>query len=243
MRFVVYDGEGEAIILASPPNGDSIGVFLLEGGVEGWFGSPAPREDVLERTLSDGDYPPSSLTQGARSITLHGIGRFNSSLDAARFRDRLLSIMFKNVVVKGEEPGGSRECEGFVSDDPDPVLMDGDRVVQFSLIVTCPDPKKYGEAHKFRPKNGQVEVINDGNATTWPIVKVDGAVHNLTISHGIQQVKWSGSANGLTIDFRDMSVSSGSISIDNAFEIPPGKTKLTVSTDGDLSVIVRPAWR
>lgn len=243
MRFVVYDGEGESVILSSPSNGDSIGVFLLEDGVEGWFGSPAPREDVLERTLSDGDYPPSSLTQGARPITLHGIGRFASSLDAARFRDRLLSLMFKSVVVRGEEPGGARECEGFVSDDPDPVLTDGDRVVQFSLIITCPDPKKYGEAHKFKPKSGQVEVINEGNAPTWPIVKVDGTVHNLTISYGSQQVKWSGSSNGLTIDFRDMAASSGSISVDNAFEIPPGKTKLTVSTDGDLSVIVRPAWR
>ena len=72
MRFIVTNDRGQTIVLRDARNHNAIGVWLLENGIDGWFGTPAPREDPISRSLTDGDLMPHTLTQGSRTLTLHG---------------------------------------------------------------------------------------------------------------------------------------------------------------------------
>ena len=59
MRFTITsEATGRSIVLRDQRNENEIGAWLLEDGVSGWFGTPAPREDPVSRLMSDGDYLP-----------------------------------------------------------------------------------------------------------------------------------------------------------------------------------------
>lgn len=243
MRFIVNAESGKSVVLRDQRNDNSVGCFLLEDGVDGWFGTPAPREDPISRLMSDGDYMPAVLTQGSRIVTLHGYGAFDSTIECARFVDLLNSLVCQNVTLICEDAHGRRQATGFISDDPTPELESDEMSVKFTLIVTCPDPLKYGTPRSYTPSGGWCMVANEGNVGSYPVVHVEGPVTRLMLAYDAQQVNWVGSAETLDIDFRDMQPTSGSIVLDNAFPIPPGRSALAVTSDGEVTVTVRPAWR
>lgn len=244
MRFTVTsETTGRSIVLRDQRNENEIGVWLLENGVSGWFGTPAPREDPISRLMSDGDYLPDVLTQGSRIVTLHGYAFFDTTIECAAFVDLVNSFLCQRVTVICDDAHGRRMASGYISDDPSPELFSDEVSLNFTFIITCPDPLKYGEPHKFTPSGGFVMVTNEGNVGTYPTVHVDGPVSRLMLALGDQQVNWTGSADELDIDFRDMQPSSGAIVLDNAFEIPPGRSALSVTSDGRVTVTVKSAWR
>lgn len=244
MRFTITsEATGRSIVLRDQRNENEIGVWLLEDGVSGWFGTPAPREDPVSRLMSDGDYLPDALTQGSRIVTLHGYAAFGTTIECAAFVDRINSFMCQRVTVICDDAHGRRMASGYISDDPAPALYSDEVSLRFTLIITCPDPAKYGEPHRFTPSGGWVMVVNEGNVGTYPIIHVDGHVTRLMLALGERQVNWVGDADGLDIDFRDMQPSSGAIVLDNAFAIPPGRSALAVTSDGSVTVTVKSAWR
>lgn len=100
MRFTITsEATGRSIVLRDQRNENEIGVWLLEDGVSGWFGTPAPREDPVSRLMSDGDYLPDALTQGSRIVTLHGYAAFGTTIECAAFVDRINSFMCQRVTV------------------------------------------------------------------------------------------------------------------------------------------------
>lgn len=244
MRFTVTsETTGRSIVLRDQRNENEIGVLLLEDGVSGWFGTPAPREDPISRLMSDGDYLPDMLTQGSRIVTLHGYAFFDTTIECAAFVDLVNSFLCQRVTVICDDAHGRRMVRGYISDDPSPELYSDEISLRFTLIITCPDPLKYGEPHRFTPSGGFVMVTNEGNVGTYPIVHVDGPVTRLMLALGQQQVNWTGEAEELDIDFRDMQPSAGAVVLDNAFTIPPGRSALSVTSDGRVTVTVKSAWR
>ncbi len=244
MRFTVTSNETKrSICLRDQRNENSIGVHLEESGVSGWFGTPAPRESPISRLMSDGDYTPESLTQGSRIVTLHGYAAFSTTIECATFVDLVNSFMCQNVTLICDDAHGRRMANGFISDDPTPELFSDELSVRFTLIITCTDPLKYGEPHVFKPSGGWIMAANEGNVGTYPIVHVKGPVTRLMLKLDDKEVNWVGSASELDIDFRDMQPTSGTIALDNAFSIPPGRCAVAVESDGEVSLTVKSAWR
>lgn len=243
MRFIVTNDRGQTIVLRDQRNGNEVGVYLLEDGIDGWFGTPAPREDPIVRSLTDGDLMPHTITQGSRTVTLHGYGVFGSTIEAGAFIDLVNAMVGCPLSVMCDDGQGRRFMTGYLTDDPTPTLDPSEETVEFTLVITCPDPKKYGLAKTYKPEGGWVTVVNEGNAGTYPKVHVDGPVTMLHIEMGDQAITWNGSAETLDLDFADMQPSNGAIVLDNAFEIPSGRVALAVACDGEVTITVKSAWR
>jgi hypothetical protein len=208
------------------------------------LGSPAPRESGIDIPQQDGEYSPSRLTSGGRNISIGGAVRGCSSVEAAGFEDRVCDLMARDLKVTVEDAHGRRHYRGWLADDPEPSMFSGEQVFTFTLIVHIPDPLKYGDPVVFLPSGGLLRVENAGRVGSWPSVHVDGGVTALSLSLGSRTVKWSGNANVLDLDLRDMIPSAG-VASGQAFRIPPGASIIPVSLSGggSLSMTVFPAWR
>lgn len=222
-----------------PHNG--IGVFLT--GSEGWFGTPAPREEPVKRFQTDGDLFPSRITQGPRIATFHGHGRFDSSIDATLFMDEVNGLFGRELNIIEEGPNGPRSARAFLSADPEFELRERSTVLDFDLIVTCPNPLKFGHAVTVALANGVNAIMVDGNAPTWPSVDVVGSASSLSAACRGRQVQWTGSIGGASLDFDDMQPSAGKVAKDNAFQLMPGSNDVSVQCDGQAIMSFRPAWR
>ena len=247
MRFTVQplDG-GEPVVLHDSTNAHQVGMWLAQEGVEGWFGTPAIREEPTERAMTDGDMSPATLTQGARTITLHGIAAAPSTVEAARLMDLVNGLAGRELAVIGEDAHGAREVRGFLSDDPLPQLLHGEDAFTFDVTVTCPDPHKYGMEVAYPASGETVAVTNVGNCATWPRVHVEGHVESLVMSLAGRTVSWTGNVSSLDIDFSTGEASGGTISVDNAFPIPPGDHEVyarALPSGSRVTVYARPCWR
>lgn len=221
---------------------DEVGVFrILPDGLKG-LGAVPPREKAIPRPQQDGDYAPSRLTSGGRTITISAEALGLSTLDSAQLEDRICDLMNREIKVTVENAHGRRYFHGRLGDDPSPSMYMGERLFTFTLIITVDDPLKYGDPVAFTASNGLLIVENTGRAASYPRVHVDGNVTRLTLALGIRTVKWSGNSTGLDLDFSDMLPSAG-IATGQAFKIPPGRSTINVSSDGTVSMTVIPAWR
>lgn len=250
MRVELTDGEHTLMLHELRPT--MRGRLWLTGkGVEGWYGAKAAGEEPVSRPQSDGAYWPSRLTAGTRTVTIHAAAICHSSIDLAQLRDGLDMLACRALTLAVEDEHGRRTSECYISDDLEPTILPGHRAATFDIVLTCPDPLKYGPVQSFQASGSTCVVVNGGNAPTWPRIKVTGPVKTLTVrlsdadADGL--VVWQGDAkDGLDLDFRDMIPSSGTVTDDRAFPIPPGTHRLTVETGttGAKAVLtLRPAWR
>jgi hypothetical protein len=248
MRFTITSDSGMRITLKDRYLDKHVGWELAKDGVSGWFGSPKPREDVASSVGRDGDFWPATLTQGGRVVTLSGIAHCHSTLELARAIDQINGLVGHTLTIEAEDAHGVRIATGYLSDDPDPQIFGHEKDASFDLIITCPDPHRYGRwsAYSF-PFEGTVKVRNNGNVKSYPKIKVTSLyqqkVTALTLTCGSQKVTWTGSADELTIDLAEMVPSSGTIGIDNAFALAPGINQVKISTDGYATLYTRDGWR
>lgn len=214
-------------------------------GMDGWDGTPAVRESPVARPQADGSLMPSRLTVDQRVLTIRCLVKCSSTLAADALKDRVSDLMARVLTVSVEEPVGVREVTGFLSADPTTTLVFRDQAVRFSLIVTCPDPLKYGRGLHFDGDGSLVRVTNPGRMPAWPTVSVMGRVTALTVSHQGSTVTWQGDSAGLILPFASMIPSCGAVRKDEAFTLPPGDStcRYTVDEGADVSVTIRPAWR
>jgi hypothetical protein len=244
MRFTIISDDGSRIVLRDQRL-DQKG-WYLGSTIKGWFGSPAPREDTTESVGRDGDFWPTTITQGGRTVTLSGVIRARSTMELARALDRIDALVGARLTVICEDAHGRRSAEGFLSDDPDPQVYPDERTATFDLIITCPDPRLYGPWVAYTG-TGTARVANHGTAPSFPRVHAEGStLTTLALSCGGQVVEWKGSATELDLDLSDLVPSTGTLSQDNAFEVPPGGATVSVSatgTDAAVTIFGRDAWR
>lgn len=247
MRFTIQPTDGgDPVVLRDARFGHRVGMWLAKDGVEGWFGTPAVREQPIVRSMTDGDLTPATMTQGARTVALHGIAAASSTVEAARLMDLVNGLAGRELAIIGEDAHGTREVRGYLSDDPMPQLLQGEDCFTFDITVTCPDPHKYGAETPYPVAGELVTVSNAGNCPTWPRVHVEGYVESLTLALGPRTVTWSGEEPSLDIDFSTGEVSGGTIHVDNAFPIPPGDHQVyarALPRGASVTVYARSCWR
>ncbi len=243
MRFSVRS-QNDEIILRTARHGQK-GWYL--SAYDGWEGTPAPREKGEIVYGRDADMWPTTLTQGARTVTLSGFARCESSVEGARCASRIDALFGQKLEVVGEGADGAKRTWGFLSDDPRIRFAKRGCIVVFDLLISCPDPHRYGDVQTFWESGGLCRVANEGTIGSWPKIRVktDGALTYLTVSLGSQRVSWNGNTKSLVLDFADMVPSTGTVTYDDAFLIPPGRSEIEVSCNAGASVAidVAPAWR
>jgi len=247
MRFTITADGCKPLVLRSQVPGNKIGWWIVQGGLQGWFGTPDVREDATSRDMSDGDLFPPRITQGARILTIDVAAICKSAVEAVQVVDDVNAFIGKKLTIVGEDATGQRIVSGFLAQDPSPEYMPDGTTVTFTLIIKCPDPYKYSNWVTFTQSGGTVKAINGGNADSYPKVHVEGVGGNnvtyMTLTHNGKNVTWSGNASSFDLDFADMVPSSGTVSVDNAFAIEPGEQTVTVSSNGSVTLYIRSAWR
>ena len=219
-------------------------LILKKDGIKGLYGSPDVREKPLDRPQMDGAYWPSRLTQGARTITLDAFAHGLSSVETMRLIDRLNDLMGRELSILVEDSAGQRTLSGWLSADPEPLMLTTQRHFAFALVITCPDPYKYGAWLWQSTQSGRVLVDNTGTAPTWLQFRASSRITRLYAVWGDAEIEWEGDTNELLLDTRDMIPSAGLVTADWAMPVQPGVTQVTVDTDCTaLRVGFRPAWR
>ena len=243
------DGSPQNLMAAAD---SPIELALNKNSTDGWYSAAEVRESLTDRPQADGAYWPSRMTLKPRVVTIRGhIVQHNesSSLELALLNDRLNAMAGRHLTLQVEDALGRRQSDCYLSSQ---MSWSSDLgVTDVTLIVTCPDPLKYGPEQSFQAAASTCVVVNGGNAPTWPRVRIDGPVKTLKIrlsdagADGL--VVWQGDEkDGLDLDFRDMVTSRGTVTDDHAFPIPPGTQRLTVETgniDAKAVVLLRPAWK
>lgn len=236
---------GEGVVFDNGRDPIDEGMWLVAGGLEGWYGSPGPREKPTARTGVDGDWAPAVLSQGARTVTLKARARFGSSLALQGVLDQVAGLACRPLTLVVSDEAGVRHCSCHVADAVEPLIY-GDRLMADMTLVLCaPDPYRYGPAQTVHAVNGVAEVVNPGSLPVWPRVHVAGYVTGLALSYGGRSVTWTGDAASLDLDLRDMIPSTGAVGVDDGFRLPPGSSRVSVGVtpDADVSLTIEPAWR
>lgn len=247
---VTIESDVDTLVLGGTRLWDTPGWWLQASDpVEGWWPVPDPRVETAEVPQQDGDYFPALVNVSRRIVTVRGVRiGLSSSLEVHDAMRRLNALVKRTLTLSVEDGGGVLSSQCYMSSGAEMVMRHSEDVLEFSLILTCPDPVKYGPPVAFPVSGGTVSVENTGTADVFPTFRVDGAVSSLQVSLGGAVVSWRGSANGLTLDCRTgFPVDSsgrlvGTLIDDDLFKIPPGVSKLSVKSDGNVSVEVRPGW-
>ncbi|WP_130414587.1 hypothetical protein [Xylanimonas ulmi] len=230
------------------------GWFLQpDNPISGWFGTASPRVDLSPVPQGDGAYWPAQLLSEHRIVTIRGLVRGVSTIEAAAERATLNALAGRRLTVCVEDAGGPRFADGFVSAALDPTVRVLQNGLWFSLIITCPDPNKYGLPVDVPAVGGAVGFDNAGNAPTWPTFVVGGPVTAFTAAIDGQVVSWAGNApSGVVIDTYDgvpldpAGNPAGVLVDDDVFQLPPGASSVAVTTTPagvPVSLRARAAWR
>lgn len=244
-RLVLVDGAldplyavGEAFVLG-------------EDGIEGWYDSLALRDaDIESNPANHGGFLPVMRWFDSRVLTIHGVYAVSSLVGAStvgRFVDRLTAFAGETVKVTVIDAQGTRSVTGIVSAQI-PFARKTNRTCEWSMIVTCTDPFKYGSSVVWTAAGGRLVVENHGTASVLPSVTVTGLPTAFSFAFDGHEVSWTGdgSTRSVSLDFADMIPSVGTVGTDDAFRIPPGTSVVTVKTTPETAVasmVVRDAWR
>ncbi|NMN02739.1 hypothetical protein [Bifidobacterium panos] len=226
-------------------------VALGEDGIEGWYDSLALRDaDIESNPANHGGFLPVTRWFDSRVLTIHGVYAISSLVGASavgRFLDRLNAFAGETVKVTVIDAQGTRSVTGVVSAQI-PVARKTDRACEWSMIVTCADPFKYGSPVTWAEAGGRLVVENRGTASVLPSVTVTGLPTAFSFALDGHEVSWTGNggARSVSLDFAVMVPSAGTVGTDDAFRIPPGRSVVTVETTPETAVasmVVRDAWR
>jgi hypothetical protein len=236
-----------------PIRGEVVG--LQKDGLEGWYESATPRVDLSEISQQHGSYWPGLVLMNARILTIRGFHRAfrteSSTLAVARIRDQLAALVGEDLAITVEDAAGPRTVTGILTDQV-ATTHKNTITTLFSLIITCPDPIKYGPPVPRSASGGTVQVENLGSADTWPTIDATGTLTNLRLALAGRVVEWQGSSTGLHLDMRDglpmtpAGVEVGALVHDDLLVVPPGTSSIEVTTvpaGRPVTVTVRSGWK
>lgn len=242
MRFIITPNNEPSIVI-NDTRGDRAGWYLLEDGINGWFNTPSAREEVLQHPMLDGGIKPSLLTQESREFSLYIGYQFSSTVQASQAIEEINGLFGKDLTITCEDAGGNKEAKAYMSISPEIKMLQSEDIVLATLLFTCPDPHKYSLPVTFAANGNYITVVNNGNCNTWPVINITGNPTQATFTFGGHTVRWLGSASSTSIDFRTGTCTAGSLSVDDAFAIPPGTHSVYAQSDGTITMSVRSAWR
>lgn len=226
------------------------GWWLQKDALNGWWGTPDIRVETSDIPQQDGQYWPALINTAHRTLTIRGMCTLASStLNIHEAMARVNALVAKPLTVTVEDGGGALTTQGFISSGTGAVMHHSEELLQFSLILTCPDPLKYGPPVLFPVSGGVARVENLGTADVHVRFVVSGNVSSLTATLGDAEIAWQGPAGaGLSLDTSDLlplreGALVGTLTRDDIFKVPPGVSDIAVVSDGVVSVEVRSGWR
>ncbi|WP_424936667.1 MULTISPECIES: hypothetical protein [Bacteria] len=221
--------------------------WLEDEGLDGWYTPPAPRATSDPVPDGDGGYWPSRFLLSPRTVTIRGAHVAETSTLARAAAEDWLASLDGEFPVVVEDEHGAREITAFQSAAPTLKRLD-DYAVAFSLIVTAPDPIKYGRRAAF--SGDHVENAGGTPVLPWRIV-TSGRATRINVSLAGHRIRWVGNSQSITIDLRTgtardargSDVTMGLIE-DDVPLLPPGRSPLVIDSDAaHVAVEVRPGWR
>lgn len=251
--ITLKDGSRLSNLVSDKRNQASTAVLDLNG-LSGWYDSLEPDTTLYKIPGRSGSYMPVALSASSRIVTIRGHhvrdrwSNRSSSVADGTFRDLLNSLALREVELTVYDELGVRRADGYVSSSIETSLDMA--FLTFTIIITCPDPYKYGDYVYYPVSNGRVEVENNGNVESLPVIQAhnDGGVRFVNISDSSgHEVSWEGdgSAPDVTLDFSTLNPTVGLVTEDDAFAIPTGISTIyaTATAGSIIDVMVRPAWR
>lgn len=255
------------------------GLIGLDGWYDGWEGSGT----VDKRSQADGDWVTPQWASG-RVVHVSGTIDDTSWDNVTRAFDRLLAqLPFRQlgsmIVTAGEGTYPPQLSQ--VRQHEKPILSERfNNRAEFSLSVFAPDPRKYetnlrtynlvlpilsgGIAPPLTPpftitgstSVSQVDVVNDGNVTTYPTLTITGpcppaTITNLTTSQALRVVDAVPAGQTLIIDVQNGVATNGGQSrrvLGSWWGLQPGSNTIALTADGydaaaQLTVTYRSAWK
>ena len=247
MRVTILDpGNGRCIALRENRMRDRIGLWLTR--LEGWDGTPAPRESATDRPWADGTYRTGMLPLPGRNTTIGIVGRLPRSISVGKTLDAINGMIGRQLELHVENPMGDRWASCRIADSVEPQILHSGRSFTLELVLYADDPLKYGSPTAYKPENGRLTVENTGNAPTMPIIRMTGNPTAMSVTLDGRTVSWTGNGRTgeVTVDFASAAASSGALSSDDVYPIPAGTSTLNVSVSpaaATLEMLLTPAWR
>ena len=250
---VVIESPTDTIVLS----GDKMSLDewqLQSEPLDGWYEAPDPRADATDIPQLDGAYWPAQLLTGARVLTVRGQAMWSrSSLEGGSARRRVAALSGVPLSVCVEDSMGPMWVEGFISRIVEGHAYTTEDRYTFALILTCPDPVRYGMPVSQVASGGVVTAENSGTAFTWPTFDVAGSVTMFRATLGSTVLEWQGSsASNLHIDTRMGVGTSGGVQVgrlthDDLLRLPPtGMSQIQVATTPagrTVTMTARSGWK
>lgn len=233
---------------------DGVAWILTKGdGLEGWYESADPRVEVMPDVPGvDGAYWPEEILLSSRTLAIRGqviaLGSRASSVGVASIRDRIAALVGEPVTVSIEDPAGVREVRGYVSGRTAPNRTN-EKGFPFMIVVTCPDPLKYGQAVRYPAGTGPLVLENIGTGEVPFTVTTPNRVTSLQIEYAGNRFVWAGDADGLTVELADgrpldaEGYQVGYLIDADPIRIPHGAHSVSVKASTPVTVLLRPGWR
>lgn len=248
MVRVTIETDTDAISIQSPTLDTRYHGWWLKS-LKGWDSTPATDYKPQRRPNGNGSYMPdaSRLTTDGRTLELSCWTVCESSIAQAAACDRIADLTGRILTITVTDSSGIRQTSGWISDDPNGIRWRHESNLNFTLVIYCPDPLKYGPPTETPFQGGTATVQNHGTQPTYPTLHVTGSPTRVSVAFDGHRVAWAlpGTSVDARLDLADMIPSVGTITMDDAFAIPPGAHTVSATVIGDaaLSMIVRNAWR
>jgi hypothetical protein len=138
---------------------------------DGWWDSPDPKGEVVERPYADGDYDLPVYNQ-ARLITVGGNLHAKSHAQLHEAMTFLTGPMRGRFTVAGH---GSTQWADAVRNSGVKFTPVTDTLAQWQVRLKCPDPRKYGASRTIPLVTGSyVDLFHRGNYNASAAVSVTG---------------------------------------------------------------------
>lgn len=180
--------------------------YLEIDDIDGWWNSPAAKQDQNSRVNQDGDYPAETYYE-SRFITLGGaLAATSASAKWAGYE------MISGLLDQGERKltinadGNTRWAIVGRNGQPE-IDVVANRLIEYQMTLKATDPYKYGEPREESGAVGTaIDLFHRGNATVWPVITVTGSMpggYELTLGGRLVEViKPLASGSTHTIDMR-----------------------------------------
>lgn len=224
------------------------GYFISDKMIEGWYGGSGMKTELVDNPTADGAFIPARILQSKRVVTIYGRTFPDSSIDEFSLIDRLNNLIGRKLRLAVIDSSGWRETTAVISDDESIIVTPLAEYNDFTLILDCPDPLKYSPPKEYENANGSILVENNGLMPSWPKLRVDGTASKVTVGFNGSTLVWafdSTEDKNAELDFSTMIPQAGHVTVGAGFQIPPGRHRISVTTEGDARVTlsVRSAWR
>lgn len=144
--------------------------------LEGWWDSPDPKGEEVERPNADGDFDLEVFYK-ARYVTITGrlYSQGHAQLHDAMNRFSALVPQRGRLQVSGHGPTQWADVKRASGLSMVPVT---DRFAQWQARLKCPEPRKFGDANTFTVPSGStyVQIFHWGNSVGYPVIVVAGSM-------------------------------------------------------------------